>query len=48
MSNNKQRLLDIKALDVCFGHGERETKVVDNIDLYVDRGESVALVGESG
>ena len=48
MSDDSQRLLSIETLDVCFGHGERESKVVDGIELHVDRAESVALVGESG
>jgi microcin C transport system ATP-binding protein len=48
MSNDSQQLLRIEGLDVCFGHSQRESKVVDSIDLYVDHAESVALVGESG
>jgi microcin C transport system ATP-binding protein len=48
MSDDSQRLLSIETLDVCFGQGERESKVVDGLELHVDRAESVALVGESG
>jgi microcin C transport system ATP-binding protein len=48
MSSEEKRLLSINKLDVCFGHGEKQSKVVDGVSLHVERGESVALVGESG
>ncbi len=41
-------LLQIDNLSVSFGHGEREVVAVRDVDLYLNRGESVALVGESG
>lgn len=37
-------LLDVQGLTIRYGN---ET-VVDGVDLYIDRGESVGLVGESG
>ncbi len=37
-------LLDVTGLTIRYGN----TTVVDGIDLFVDRGESVGLVGESG
>jgi oligopeptide/dipeptide ABC transporter ATP-binding protein len=37
-------LLDVTGLTIRYG----EDVVVDNVDLYVERGESVGLVGESG
>ncbi len=37
-------LLDVTGLTISYG----DTTVVDGVDLFVDRGESVGLVGESG
>ena len=37
-------LLDVAGLTIRYG----DDVVVDGVDLYVDRGESVGLVGESG
>ena len=37
-------LLDVTGLTISYG----DETVVDGVDLYVDRGESVGLVGESG
>ena len=37
-------LLDVTGLTIRYG----DDVVVDNVDLYVERGESVGLVGESG
>jgi peptide/nickel transport system ATP-binding protein len=37
-------LLDVTGLTIRYG----DNVVVDNVDLYVERGESVGLVGESG
>ena len=44
----RERLLEIADLDVCFGRGANEVRAVDGASLHVTRGESVALVGESG
>ena len=44
----RERLLEIAQLDVCFGRGESEVRAVDGASLHVGHGESVALVGESG
>jgi len=37
-------LLDVQGLTISYG----DETVVDGVDLYIDRGESVGLVGESG
>ncbi|MEK9867535.1 MAG: ATP-binding cassette domain-containing protein, partial [Betaproteobacteria bacterium] len=41
-------LLDIKNLSVSFGRDEKKKTVVEDISLSIDRGETVALIGESG
>ncbi|MEK9645001.1 MAG: ABC transporter ATP-binding protein, partial [Alphaproteobacteria bacterium] len=41
-------LLTVRDLSVSFGHGERETKAVRHISFDIAKGETVALVGESG
>jgi len=46
--SNDKRLLDVRDLSVSFGHAEAESQAVKNLSLTVDRGETVALVGESG
>jgi ABC-type glutathione transport system ATPase component len=43
-----RRVLDVTALSVTFGHGERSVQAVQDISLHVDRGETLAIVGESG
>ncbi|MDH3334848.1 MAG: ATP-binding cassette domain-containing protein, partial [Gammaproteobacteria bacterium] len=37
-------LLDVQGLTIRYG----DETVVDGVDLFIDRGESVGLVGESG
>ncbi|WP_028773936.1 peptidase domain-containing ABC transporter [Shewanella waksmanii] len=34
--------------NVCFGYGDSEKQVIDNVSLTIEAGESVAIVGESG
>jgi len=41
-------LLDIKKLSVHFNSHEKIVKAVENADLYINEGEIVGLVGESG
>ena len=41
-------LLEVEGLVVSFGSGERSVGVVDGVSFKIDRGEVVALVGESG
>ena len=42
------RLLEIEGLSVAFGHGADRAEVVQDVNLAVDAGETLALVGESG
>ncbi|MFH1709545.1 MAG: ABC transporter ATP-binding protein [bacterium] len=44
----EDRLLDIKKLSVDFSKDGNITKAVENVDLYIRKGEIVGLVGESG
>src|SRR5438445_2819571 len=41
-------LLEIKNLKLEFGSGDAAVRVVDDISLSIDAGETVCLVGESG
>jgi len=43
-----ERILDIRDLSVSFGRGSTAFNAVQALDLYVDRGETLAIVGESG
>lgn len=47
-TDGSNRLLEINDLRVAFGHDKQATVAVDGVNLYIERGESVALVGESG
>ncbi len=42
------RVLDVANLKVMFKNSNGFLPAVEGVDLYVDRGESVAIVGESG
>ncbi|HDH03760.1 MAG TPA: ATP-binding cassette domain-containing protein [Actinobacteria bacterium] len=41
-------LLEIRGLHKVYGHGSKSVPALRGVDLEVDRGETVALVGESG
>jgi len=48
MSMSSSHLLEIRNLKTCFYLREGIARAVDGIDLTIDRGETLALVGESG
>jgi len=48
MNQTSQRLLEVKDLRVSFFSNGAETRAVNGVSYYVDRGEVVAIVGESG
>lgn len=41
-------VIDIRNLTKIYGKGEAETKALDNVNLQVDKGELIAIVGPSG
>ena len=41
-------MIDIRGLDVFFGHGKQAFHAVRDVSFAVDRGQSFGLVGESG
>jgi len=43
-----QRLLDVKNLKTHFFTDEGVVRAVDGVDLYIDQGETLGVVGESG
>jgi peptide/nickel transport system ATP-binding protein len=43
-----ERLLDVKNLKTYFFTDEGVVRAVDGIDLYIDKGETLGIVGESG
>jgi peptide/nickel transport system ATP-binding protein len=44
----KKKLLDVKNLSVDFANGKSAKRILNNLDLSLDRGETLALVGSSG
>ncbi|MDB5108063.1 MAG: transporter-related protein [Candidatus Binatus sp.] len=43
-----QRLIEVRGLDKTFYDADREIRVLQNLDLTVQAGEEIAIVGESG
>lgn len=41
-------LVEVRGLQVAFGRGPKPVRAVNGVDLAVARGETVALIGESG
>ncbi len=44
----EQRLLDVKNLKTYFFTDEGVVRAVDGVDLYINQGETLGVVGESG
>jgi len=43
-----ETLLELRALAVEYGYGERPVRAVDGVDLHIRAGETLGLAGESG
>jgi peptide/nickel transport system ATP-binding protein len=48
MPDHQQALLQVRGLRVQLGEGEDAVRAVDGVDLAIRRGETFALLGESG
>ena len=44
----KEKLIEIKDLQITFGHGRKKFVAVDNVNFDIYKGETFSLVGESG
>jgi oligopeptide transport system ATP-binding protein len=48
MTDEREILLSVKNMDVCFGKRKNRFKAVNNVSFDIYKGETFGLVGESG
>jgi len=48
MGNLREKLIELKNVQIAFGHGKKKFIAADDINLDIYRGETFSLVGESG
>ena len=48
MPDNKEVLLSVKDMSICFGKGKNLFRAVNNVSFDIFKGETFGLVGESG
>ena len=44
----REKLIEIKDLQITFGHGRKKFVAVDHVNFDIYKGETFSLVGESG
>ena len=45
---NKEKLIEVKDLQITFGSGKKKFIAVDHVNFDIYKGETFALIGESG
>ncbi len=48
MSDLRQKLIELKGVQIAFGHGKKKFIAADDVNIDIYKGETFSLVGESG